>query len=86
MNKKILLCSGLIFVCLLLNAQIRKTVPEKLLKTGMVIQKTPGLKREFINWMLLITWTSLSILIDGYDITVDFNNATLQGSNAKKVS
>lgn len=84
MNKKILLCSGLIFVCLLLNAQIRKTVPEKLLKTGMVITENTRIKKGVYKLDAFDNLDKPVILIDGYDITVDFNNATLQGSNAKK--
>lgn len=85
MNKKILLCSVLIFLCFVSNAQIRKMTPkEKPLKEGMVITENTRIKKGVYKLDAFQNLDQPVILIEGYDITVDFNNATLQGSNTKK--
>jgi parallel beta-helix repeat protein len=85
MNKKILLCLLTMFGCIIFNAQIRKpSVGEKLIKKGMVITENTKIKKAVYKLDAYENLDQPVVLIDGYDITVDFNNATLQGSNAKK--
>jgi parallel beta-helix repeat protein len=85
MNKKILLCSVLTFCYCILNAQIRKnSSAEKVLKKGMVITENTKIRKAIYKLDAYENLDQPVILIEGYNITVDFNNATLQGSNAKK--
>src|SRR5712672_772968 len=78
MNKKILLCSVLVFVCYMLNAQ------EKVLRKGMIITENTKIKKAIYKLDADQNYDRPVILIEGYNITVDFNNATLQGSITKK--
>src|SRR6266540_4147884 len=85
MNKKILLLSMLMIVGYILNAQVRKdSFGEKTLKKGMVITENTKIKKAIYKLDAYESLDQPVILIEGYRITVDFNNATLQGSNLKK--
>jgi parallel beta-helix repeat protein len=64
------------FACYLLNAQ------EKGLRKGMVITGNTKIKKAIYKLDAGQNPDQPVILIEGYNITVDFNNATLQGSNA----
>ena len=85
MNKKILLCSALLVMYYLLSAQVHKSPSgEKILKKGMVITENTKIKKGIYKLDGDQGFGEPVILIEGYKITVDFNNATLQGSNNKK--
>ena len=78
MNKKIGICLMLVIAFLVSVAQ------EKPLTRGMVITQNMKVKKAIYK---LDAWQDLSqpvISIDGYDLTIDFNNATLKGSNSIK--
>lgn len=78
MNKKILLTLILGSGCISLCAQ------EKLLKKGMVITENTVIRKGIYNLDGGKDLEQPVILIDGYDITVDFNNAALRGSSGRK--
>ena len=84
MNKKIVFFSVLLMKCCLIQAQIRKPVGEKMLKRGMVITEDTKIKKGVYKLDAGRDFDPPVILIDGYRITVDFNNVTLQGSNSRK--
>ena len=84
MNKKIVLIVSLSIALYSSHAQVKKTVAEKILKKGMVITENTKIKRGVYKLDGNQHLNEAVILVDGYDITVDFNNSTLQGSNAKK--
>ena len=84
MNKKIVFFSVLLMKCCLIQAQIRKPVGEKMLKRGMVITEDTKIKKGVYKLDAGRDFDHPVILIDGYRITVDFNNVTLQGSNSTK--
>jgi len=84
MNKKILLCSVLTFLHIVSNAQSHKSPStEKPLRKGMVITENTRIKKAVYKLDAVENLDQPVILIEGYDVTVDFNNATLQGSNSK---
>ena len=76
MNKKIPLCLILIIAGCVMDAQ------EKVLKKGMVITENTTIKKAVYKLDASQDLDQPVILIEGYRITVDFNNATLQGSNS----
>src|SRR5436190_21951796 len=85
MNKKIL--SGLLFISVsfALNAQPHRSPGiEKLLKKGMVITEDTKIKKAVYKLDAYQDADQPVILVEGYRVTVDFNNAVLQGSNTKK--
>jgi parallel beta-helix repeat protein len=82
MNKKIVFFSVLLMKCCLIHAQVHKTVGEKILKQGMVITSDTKIKKGVYKLDASHDLEHPVILIDGYRITVDFNNVTLQGSNS----
>src|SRR5438105_1394863 len=84
MNKKILLCSLMVMMSYLLTAQVRKPSVEKVLKKGMIITGNTKIKKALYKIDADYDPGQPIILIDGYRITVDFNNATLQGSSKQK--
>jgi parallel beta-helix repeat protein len=84
MNKKIVFLSLLMMTCCLIHAQVRKPVVEKILKKGMVITSDAKIKKGLYKLDAGHDLEHPVILIDGYRITVDFNNITLQGSNSTK--
>src|SRR5678809_713325 len=85
MNKKILPGVMLISISFVLNAQPGKTPGiEKILRKGMVITENTKIKKAVYKLDAYQGLDQPAILIEGYRVTVDFNNATLQGSNAKK--
>ncbi|HET9825754.1 MAG TPA: hypothetical protein VFP87_10475, partial [Chitinophagaceae bacterium] len=84
MNKKILLFSLLVVTCFLMQAQVRRGVVEKTLKRGMVITEDTKIKKGIYKIDAGEGLDQPVIVIDGYRITVDFNNITLQGSNFAK--
>ena len=85
MNKKILSGIMLISMSFVLNAQPGKSPgAEKILRKGMVITEDTKIKRAVYKLDAYQGLDQPVILIEGYRVTVDFNNATLQGSNAKK--
>jgi len=85
MNKKILPALLLIIVSFALSAQVHKaSLSEKVLRKGMVITSDIKIKRAFYKLDADQNLSEPVILVEGYRVTVDFNNATLQGSNSKK--
>jgi parallel beta-helix repeat protein len=69
----------------LVNAQIRKdSFKEKTLRKGMVITEDTRIKRGVYKLDASDNPDQPVVLIEGYRVTVDFNNAILQGSNSKK--
>jgi Periplasmic copper-binding protein (NosD) len=85
MNKHILVL--LLFVPALsaLRAQIRNEPPgEKFLVRGMKISQTTSVHKGVYKIDAPANMEQSVILIEGNDITIDFNNITLQGSNTKK--
>src|SRR5678816_49928 len=85
MNKKI--PSGLILILttFALNAQLHKSpAVEKVLKKGLVITSDARIKKAVYKLDAEQNSNEPVILIEGYRVTVDFSNATLQGSNSKK--
>ena len=85
MNKKILPGLLLIVAPVALNAQVHKSASiEKALKKGLVITSDTKIKKAVYKFDADQNSNQPVILIEGYRVTVDFNNATLQGSNSKK--
>ena len=85
MNKKIVVGLTLIVSSLVLKAQVHKSSPtEKVLKKGLVITSDAKIKKAVYKLDADQNSNEPVILIEGYRVTVDFNNATLQGSNSKK--
>ena len=85
MNKKILPALILILTSFALNAQLhRSSSTEKGLKKGMVITSDTKIKKAVYKLDAFQNSGEPVILIEGYRVTVDFNNATLQGSNSRK--
>ena len=85
MNKKILLSFVVITLCSVIEAQIpKRVVAERSIKKGMVITQDTKIKRAVYKLDADQNLDQPVILIEGLQITVDFNNATLQGSNSKK--
>ena len=69
----------------MLKAQVHKSSPvEKVLKKGLVITSDAKIKKAVYKLDADQNSNEPVILIEGYRVTVDFNNATLQGSNSKK--
>lgn len=75
MNKKILLFISFVAAGFFLQAQ------EKTLTHGMVITQNTKVKKAVYKFDADTSLKQSVITIEGYDITVDFNNATLKGSN-----
>jgi len=82
MNKKIVCLFVLVMQSCLIKAQVHKPVGEKVLKQGIVITEDTRIKRGVYRLDASHDLDHPVILIDGYRITVDFNNVTLQGSNS----
>ena len=75
MNKQILLFFFLLFA-IVAEAQVA-------LKRGMVIKKSVKIKKGVYAVNGFDSLSKGAIVIEGNNITVDFNNATLKGSNGK---
>jgi parallel beta-helix repeat protein len=84
MNKKIVFFSLLLIKCCLIHGQLHKPTGEKIVKQGMVITSDTKIKKGVYKLDASPDIEHPVILIDGYRITVDFNNITLQGSNSTK--
>ncbi len=85
MNKKILVVLIFTSMSFVLDAQPRKSPAiEKPLKKGMVITEDTKIKKAVYKLDAYQNADQPVILIEGYRVTVDFNNATLQGSNTTK--
>jgi len=85
MNKKIPCSLILIITSLILNAQVHQSSStERVLKKGMVITSDTKIKKATYKLDADQNSDEPVILIEGYRVTVDFNNATLQGSNSKR--
>src|SRR6266496_2003049 len=78
MIKRIFPLLVLVFTSLILHAQDK--VPTK----GMKITKTLRIKSGVYKLDASDSFDQPVIIIEGDNITVDFNNAILKGSNAKK--
>src|SRR6266540_1637241 len=78
MNKQILLPLLSLFTCYILCAQ------ERTLTRGLVITENTKIKKAIYKLDASQNLDQPVILIEGYRVTVDFSNATLQGSNTKK--
>jgi parallel beta-helix repeat protein len=84
MNKKIQVCLLGLIQFALMHAQVHKTVVERILKKGMVITEDTKIKKAVYKLDGNQDLDQPVILIEGYRVTIDFNNATLQGSNKEK--
>src|SRR5690242_20519679 len=85
MNKKILAGLILIIIPFALHAQVHKRASsETVLKKGLVITSDTKIKKAIYKLDTDQNLNDPVILVEGYRVTVDFNNATLQGSNSKK--
>jgi parallel beta-helix repeat protein len=83
MNKKILLPFLVMALCVAIKAQIpKRVVAESAIKKGMVITQNTKIKKAVYKLDASQNLDQPVILIEGLQITVDFNNATLQGSNS----
>ena len=78
MTKKI------IGVLVVLTCSMMLYAQDKPLVKGMKITKTTKIKKAVYKIDAAADLQQSVIIIEGNDITVDFNNATLSGSNAKK--
>src|SRR5436190_2179779 len=78
MNKKILVISILLTGFLFSGAQ------EKLLTKGMKISKSVKIKKAIYKLDAADSLNKPVILVEGNNITIDFNNCILKGSNSKK--
>jgi hypothetical protein len=78
MNKKIIAFLFFVFVFFSLKAQ------EKALTKNMRISKSAKIKKAVYSIDGFNDFTKSVIVIEGNDITVDFNNAALKGSNKQK--
>lgn len=85
MTKKIILLSLIITSALYSIAQVRKdSFGEKLLTKGLKITRSLKVKKQTYRLDAPLSMEGSVIIIEGNDITVDFNNSVLKGSNAKK--
>ena len=80
MTKKIILLLVFIGSCVYSFSQ------EKLLTKGLVISRSIKVKRQTYTLDATTSLDQAAIIIEGNNITVDFNQAILKGSNAKKKS
>jgi parallel beta helix pectate lyase-like protein/PA14 domain-containing protein/copper-binding protein NosD len=78
MNKKILVVSIVMFSALIIHAQ------EKPLLKGMKISKSVKIKKNIYRIDANEKMDGGVIIIEGEDITVDFNHSVMKGSNSKK--
>ena len=78
MTKKIILLPVIIFTCFFIYAQ------EKPLVKGMKITKTTRIKKQVYKLDAFDKMDQAVVIIEGENITVDFNNITLRGSNTIK--
>jgi parallel beta-helix repeat protein len=78
MTKKIILLSLVIALCLRSQSQ------EKPLTKGLKISKSVKIKKQTYKLDAPESMDGALIIIEGNNITVDFNNAILKGSNLKK--
>jgi hypothetical protein len=78
MTKKIILLSLVIASCFHSQGQ------EKPLTKGLKISKSVKIKKQTYKLDAPSSLDGALIVIEGNDITVDFNNAMLKGSNLKK--
>jgi parallel beta-helix repeat protein len=82
MNKKILTSFLVMALCLAMKAQIpKRVVAESAIKNGMIITQDTKIKKAVYKLDAGHNLDQPVILIEGLQITVDFNGATLQGSN-----
>src|SRR5436189_201796 len=67
------------------QSQVRKdSFGEKLLTKGLKISKSVKIKKQTYKLDASASMNEALIIIEGNNITVDFNNAILKGSNLKK--
>ena len=78
MTKKIILLLLPVFFVLKTNAQ------DKPLVKGMMVRKSVKIKKQLYKLDATDKMDEAVIVIEGDNITVDFNNAVLTGSNSKK--
>ena len=82
MTKKIILLSLVIASCLYSQGQVRKdSFGEKPLTKGLKISRSVKIKKETYKLDAPTSMDGALIVIEGNNITVDFNNAVLKGSN-----
>ncbi len=79
MTKKIILFSLIALICAYANSQ------EKLLTKGLKITRSIKIKKQTYKLDAFQSTEQSVITIEGNNITVDFNNSVLNGSNAKKM-
>ncbi|HET9745684.1 MAG TPA: right-handed parallel beta-helix repeat-containing protein, partial [Chitinophagaceae bacterium] len=85
MTKKILLLTFIMAVYQCSFCQVRKdSFGEKLLTKGMKISRSIKIKKQIYKFDADTSMTRSVITIEGNNITIDFNNAILKGSNTKK--
>jgi parallel beta-helix repeat protein len=78
MTKKIILLSLIIASCFYSMGQ------EKLLSRGLKVSRSMKVKAQTYKLDAVVSMEEGVVLIEGSNITVDFNNAILRGSNTKK--
>ena len=78
MTKKIILLS------LIIASALKITAQEKLLTKGLNISRSIKIKKQTYKLDAPASMDAALIIIEGNNITVDFNNAVLKGSNLKK--
>src|SRR6186713_3498029 len=78
MTKKIILLSLVIVTCFHSQSQ------EKPLTKGLTISKSVKIKKQTYKLDAPTSMDGALIIIEGNNITVDFNNAVLKGGNLKK--
>ena len=78
MTKKIILLS------LVIASHLYSVSQEKPLTKGLKISKSVKIKKQTYKLDAPVSMDGALIIIEGNNITVDFNNAVLKGSNLKK--
>jgi parallel beta-helix repeat protein len=85
MTKKIILLPLVILAVVTFYAQVRKvSTLEKPLVKGMKITRSEKIKKQEYRLDAFPSMDAAAVVIEGNNITVDFNHAVMKGSNAKK--
>ncbi len=85
MTKKIILLPLVILAAVTFYAQVRKvSIVEKPLVKGMKINRSEKIKKQEYRLDAFPSMDAAAVVIEGNNMTVDFNHAVMKGSNAKK--
>jgi len=85
MTKKIILLPLVILAVVTFYAQVRKvSTLEKPLVKGMKITRSEKIKKQEYRLDAFPSMDAAAVVIEGSNMTVDFNHAVMKGSNAKK--